>query len=138
MKFLKYGIAGPYKNILNNIKYILENKLCDTFGTDDTGNIQKDKKKWVIPDGSFASLITSINKNTSRPIDPIIVQYYKDKRSENAWNSSSMQSLSKGTKSFKSWFGRGGKTRKGKSKNRRSKRHCKRSKCKKTKRHRKH
>ena len=123
------------KSDLENIKYIIENKLCDTFGTDDTGNIQKDKKKWVIPDGSFASLITAINKNTNSPIDPTIVQYYKDKRSENAWNSSSMQSLSKGTKSFKSWFGRGGKTRKGKSKSRRSKRHCKRRK---TKRHRKH
>jgi hypothetical protein len=129
---IKYGNSN---DVLNKIKYILENKLCDTFGTDNTGNIQKDKKKWVIPDGSFASLITAINKNTNSPIDPTIVQYYKDKRSENAWNSSSMQSLSKGTKSFKSWFGRGGKTRKGKSKSRRSKRHCKRRK---TKRHRKH
>ena len=141
---LKYYFTRiKYRNsddALNKIKYILENKLCDTFGTDDTGNIQKDKKKWVIPDGSFASLITVINKNTDTPIDPIIVKYYKDQRSENAWNSSSMQSLSKGTKSFKSWFGRGGKTRKGKgkSKSRRSKRHCKRTKCKKTKRYRRH
>lgn len=83
---------------LKVFEYILSNKLCDTIGG------ESDKSEWAIPDGYFASVITAIkNANAAGKLEYI---------GKNKITETDVNAVDARRTNAKSWFRKGGRTRK--------------------------